>query len=187
MGRKKLVIVVCFYVSILSCKNYYITSNGGVRPKSSKFELSKQSYKLTTNDAPIDVNSIYVNQVDLNYGGKKDTYKRFLRFFENGRVVEGTSGLFTDSLSIQRINDFDNSGALIGYFLLDKDRITLEFFRVKYKEAGFYTKSYGYVKNDSIFLFKSIDKIKELPIPDAENCIIYVKEKVNGMKGVPDW
>ncbi len=181
MGRKELVALVCFLLFFSSCKNYYYNTKGGIRPKKNKFHFSKNPYKLISTNI-LDTNSVYINKVNLYYGNQKDGYTRFYRFFSNGRVLEGTSGVHQDSLTLNRINDFNNSGAIIGYYHVDtKNNIRIESFRVKKHEGGFYTTSSGFIRNDSIFLENTTT------LNNQKKYQIFTKRNVKGLQGTPDW
>ncbi|WP_103071792.1 hypothetical protein [Aquimarina sediminis] len=191
MGWKELVIFFsCIViVSLLGCnnflKNYYTNEEGGNRPKKSKFTLNTPSYNLTKGDL-IDTVAVYVNKTEMYYGEKTHIDFHYLRFFKNGQYMEDLVSKKED-LNLLNFNNVNNS-LMIGYFnIQNKKYIQLEYFRVKYGEGGFYDKRQGYIKNDSIFLFyKEYDK-NDFPIPNKKNCRIYIKEKVEGLTGTPDW
>ncbi len=182
MGWKRLVVLICFFSIFFSCKNYFYTIEGGIRPRKNRFYLSKKPYKLYNSNL-IDTNSVYIKKVDINYGNKKDTYSRFYRFFSNGRVLEGTSGLSNDSLTIKRLNDFNNSGVIIGYYKIDNQKkIIIESFQVKKYEGGSYSTTIGFIRNDSIFIEK-----KNINSFEEKQYDIFKKRKVIGLNGKPDW
>ena len=184
MGWKKLLILfLCLQLN--SCKNYYYNSQGGTRPKTNKFSYSKTPYTLKQNDA-IDANSIYLNTSLLYYGGKEHEDYHILRFFPNGRYNEDLVSKKED-LNSQQYNNVNNT-LMIGYYKIeDNNKISLEYFRVKHKEGGFFQKRYGYIKNDSIFLFYNLKNNSTYPKPTKENCRIYVKKEIEGLTGNPDW
>ena len=184
MGWKKLLIfglICCF----LSCKNYYYNKEGGERPKKSKFKLGKLPYQLKKGDK-IDTNSIYIDTYTLNYGGVAHTDNAYIRFFSNGRYLEGleNSDVPLNSEKLNTINDT----SMIGYYKLNSTNyLDLEYFSVKKGEGGAYYKSEGYIKNDSIFIFYSLYENKAFPKPTKENCRIYIRKKIEGLSGTPDW
>ncbi len=183
MGRVQILVILL--ILFCSCKNYYVNEEGGYRPKKSKFKLASPPYKLNDNDL-ININYIYIN--------KRKNRTSYLRFFSNGCYFHGRNGLDNEKLKISTINNFNKNGE-IGYFQLDRNKIKIETFNINLGGArgnvGYYSINYGYIKNDSIFIFynspeNSYEKTG-FPKPNKENCTIYVGEKTEGLKGTPDW
>lgn len=181
MGWKK--ILVMSLILFCNCKSYYVNENGGYRPK--KFKLASPPYKLKDNDL-IRVNYIYIN--------KGENRTSYLRFFSNGRYFQGRNELDNAKIKLITINNFNGYGET-GYFKLDGNKIETETFNVNLGGArgnvGYYSKNYGYIKKDSVFIFyNSLEDSFEktgFPKPNKENCIIYVGKKTEGLKGTPDW
>lgn len=185
MGWKKLVTVTLLFFLFNSCKNYFHNSYGGVRPKKSKFNLSKFRLKK---EHHIDTNAVYVADIQITYDGKEDKFKRFYRFFTNGQVLEGTSGLFSDELTLNRVNDFNNSGSNVGYYTVVGNKIKIETFRTKKNEGGFYSLREGFIDNDNnIFIVDYSKESKKETTKPIKSYIFYKKEKIQGLKGNPDW
>ena len=183
MGWNKILVISIILLS--SCKNYYINEKGGYRPKNSKFKLSKPPYKLIKDDL-IDVNSIYVNITKVSYGTKTDIDNSIIRFFSNGHYLENLEP-YTDNINLKKLNNVNNS-LLIGYYKIEnKKNITIDYYSVKKAEGGSYHKREGYIRNDSLFLFYDSFKNKEFPKPNKKNCRIYIRKKVDGLTGTPDW
>ncbi|WP_028889723.1 hypothetical protein [Tenacibaculum ovolyticum] len=183
MGWKKVLVIST--ILLCSCKNYYVNHNGGYRPKKSKFKLAETPYKLKKKDL---VNTSYV------YINKSENRVSYLRFFSDGRFFEGRNELNNEKLKLTTINNFNKYGE-IGYFKLNDNKIEIETFNVNLGgsrgNVGYYSKSYGYIKKDSVFIFfNSIENSFEktgFPKPNKENCIIYIGEKIEGLKQTTDW
>lgn len=188
MGWKKITVLLLLFTTI-GCntlfKNYYTNKEGGNRPKTNKFSQAKSPYKLHKEDA-IDTNSVYINTSTLYYNGKNHIDYHYLRFFENGRYIEDLVSK-KEELNISNFNKV-NSSLMIGYFKIQNDQyIEMEYFRVKYGEGGFYDKRHGYIQNDSLFLYYNSYTNNNYPIPNSNNCRIYIKKKIEGLTGTPDW
>lgn len=193
MGRTKIVILLGL-IFFFGCKNYYINENDGYRPRKSNFEFAKLPYKLKKEDL-IDTNSVYITEVTFDYN-KPYVEEHFLRFFSNGRYFSGSPEVFETKLSLNQFNNYNKFGS-IGYYKLHDDKLEVESYRVTLGGArgntGFYTKNHGYIRNDSIFLFYNLSnrntetQIITYPIPNEKNCKIYVRRKIVGLTGTPDW
>ncbi len=189
MGWKKVVVFYIFIFFLLGCnslfKNYYVNKEGGNRPKKNKFTLTNPSYNLIKEDL-IDTTSVYINKSKIYYGGKEHIDFHYLRFFKNGRYMEDLVSK-KEELNLSSFNNI-NSSLMIGYFNIQTNKyLQLEYFRVKYGEGGFYDKRQGYIKNDSIFLYYDEYDKKDFPTPNEKNCRIYIRKKVKGLTGKPDW
>ena len=179
------ILILSVLISFCSCKNYYVSEGGGYRPKKSNFKFAKLSYQLKKDDL-IDINSVYINVSEMNYGGKNHIDNHFMRFFTDGRYFEDLESS-DKTLNLTPFNSVNNS-LMIGYYKIEKTNfLTLEYFRVKHEEGGFYDTREGYVRNDSIFLYYDSYKNNEFPIPNKENCRIYVRKETKGLTGNPDW
>ena len=82
MGRVPILIVL-FFTSLSSCRNYYINEKGGYRPKRPKFEFAKLPYQLKEQDL-IDTASVYVSEGTVFYGEEARKIISYFIFFSNG-------------------------------------------------------------------------------------------------------
>ncbi len=175
MGRFQILIYLCLCFFLCGCYNYFLHSDGGYRPKKSKFYLQDNSYKLKANDE-LKTNVIYFSNDTLKYGNGLYNSLSYYRFFENGRF-------YTSSIDIKNIKNIKkiNKPLFVGYFNLNKgSEINMEYFFVKYRERGWYIKDQGYIKNDTLFI-KGNDEngnYKES---------IYVPKKIEGLNSTPNW
>lgn len=186
---KKIVFFIVLFIITYSCipnKNYYY-ENGITKPKKSNFDLAKPPYpyQLKENDL-IDTNSIYITQyyIKSKDSTQKIVEQSYLHFFKNGRVSSRFKTIENEELNAINYNNFDYGS--IGYYKINEtNRITYEFFLVF--ELGKYVKKYGYIKNDSIFLFKHSYKKYGFPKPNTDNCQIYIRKKATNLTETPDW
>ncbi|WP_237275103.1 hypothetical protein [Tenacibaculum ovolyticum] len=183
MGWNKILVISLISCCFISCLNYYHTKNGSVRPKKNKFEFGRSPYKLKKEDL-IDTNSIYI----YNHESTSITKgKYFIRFFSNGRCIEGTSELYSGKLNLDRMNDFYNSGVLVGYYKIENfNEITIETYSVKKHEGGYYKKTYGIIKNDSLYITDEKKNLDLISLNKKHN-IVYQKNKIKGLTGTPNW
>ncbi len=187
-------LILSILISFYGCNNYYINEKGAYRPNKPNFEFSKSPYQLKKDDL-IDTNSVYVAEVKFDYK-KPYVEEHFIRFFSNGRFFTGTPEVFETKLGLNEFNNYNKFGS-IGYYRMQNNRLEIESYKVTLGGArgntGFYSKYYGYIRNDSIFLFYDLsNKNSEMerityPIPDEKNCKIYVRRKIEGLTGTPDW
>ncbi|WP_103071790.1 hypothetical protein [Aquimarina sediminis] len=188
MGWKKLVIFSFF--AIVGCnalfKNYYRTKDRGIRPKRPKFELAKKNYSLTKNDI-IDTSAVYIYQKEVVYGnGEKEIEEYFYRFFSNGKCIRGFPSDFKrNKLILSDFNNLNRGGSFIGYYQIkDSNNLVTETFSVGVGENGKYIKDYGVLKGDTIFLFNAPFTKEKI---NKGNVEIYIRKKVEGLTGTPDW
>jgi len=183
MGRLHFLSVILgiLFTSCVPFKNYYYDDNGITKPKKPKFDLAKRPlpYQLKKTDL-IDTNSVYINSFVLKYkDGSQKLNEKYLRFFNNGRSFFGIN-----HTEITNYKNFDTGW--IGYYKIDNNNgIVIEEFRVY--EVGKYVKMYGYIKNDSIFLFDRAYKDNNYPLPNENNCTIYIRKKIINLTGAADW
>ena len=181
MGRKQLLVAFFSIILTVSCipfKNYYYDANGITKPKKANFDLAKapNPYQLKETDL-IDTNAVYVHKFTTTFkDGSKKLEETYLRFFKNGRFFSG--------IKENNYNDFSHGS--IGYYTLNKNNgIIIEAFRVY--ETGKYVKEYGYIKKDTIYLFKYPFKNKGFPKPNNTNCKIYILKKIANLSGTTSW
>ncbi|MCF6350815.1 MAG: hypothetical protein L3J23_07275 [Flavobacteriaceae bacterium] len=184
---KRIFLTLFFFVTlIISCtipfKNYYY-DKGITKPKKSKFKLAKPPYQLKKEDL-IDINAVYINKHELSRkDGGKEPVESHLRFFNNGRYFYGGSV----KPAKENLTHYNNlSNGFVGYYKINNNnKIIYEYFWVH--EIGKYIKEYGYIRNDSIFMYKSSYKKNGFPKPNENNCQIYVRKKVDGLTGEASW
>ncbi|GGX14492.1 hypothetical protein [Aquimarina muelleri] len=190
MGWKKITVLLLLFTTI-GCntlfKNYYYTEKLGLRPKTPKYKLTKTTFGPDKNNL-IDENSIYINEREIIYkNGGREKKEYFLRFFTNGKCVWGYPYDFKrKTLNIEDINNMSRGGAFVGYYKIeDTNKIFVETFYVGVGENGKYDMDYGIIKGDTIFLSDSplINKEKI----NINNTKIYIKKKIEGLTGTPDW
>ena len=189
MGWKKITVLLLLFI-IIGCntlfENYYRTEDRGIRPKRSKFELAEQAYHLIKKDM-IDTSSVYIYQKETYRNERKEIEEYFYRFFSNGKCIRGFSSDFKrNQLTLSDFNNLARGGSFIGYYKIESPlNLVTETFSVGVGENGKYIKEYGIIKGDTIFLSDSplINKEKI----DDNNIEIYIKKKVEGLTGTPDW
>ncbi len=181
MEWKKLVMLISVCSILVACKNYYHHVDGGYRPKKPKFTSLKKPYKLKKEDI-LNTKSIYISTDTLEYGNKKYKSLFFIKFYNNGRS-------FQSSIDAKiNVNEQKLTPTYIGYYTINKGNLLeIETFYVKHKEKGVYIKEYGWIKQDTLFMFKSLPKRDMFPNPDKSNSTIYVLKKVESLSEIPDW
>ena len=186
MGRVSISLVFIF-ITFFSCRSYYQNQNGGYRPKNPKFELANPPYQLKRNDL-IDTNAVYVEEATIYYGIEAIKKEYFIRFFSNGRCYFGSAGALKTKLTLQKINNINGYGG-IGYYKLEGEKLEMEEFRVggQFGNTPYYDKMNAIIKNDSIFFVG--DNVAQTDFSSAkkENRSFYVRKKVEGLTGTPDW
>jgi len=184
MGRISILIALIF-ITTTSCKSYYQNENGGYRPKSPKFELAKPPYQLNVNNV-IDTNAVYVKEATIYYSSGARIEEFFMRFFSNGRFCMGIAN--AKILTLEDLNgkyDYNR----IGYYRLEGKRLNMETFTVggQFGDTPSYDKMYAIISNDSI-LFVNEDKNQiDFSAAKKEARSIYIRRKVEGLTGTPDW
>ncbi|MBS9767087.1 MAG: hypothetical protein KGV44_06060 [Flavobacteriaceae bacterium] len=164
--------LTCFYLN--SCcipliqKKYYTTQYGSDRPKKNKFKLAKIQPKIILNKLfskdviYTKIDSVYIKSVKT----KKEElhiYNSFLRFFETGQYISGTTDDFTFG-----INDYNNlDSGVIGYYYINRNKLITEQFLVTSHDCGKYHKGTLKIIGDSI--------------------IGYNRIKIKNLKGIPNW
>lgn len=197
MGWKKLVVCILFLPS--GCgyftTNFYKNRAGGERPKSPRYALAKpKPYQLTKVDL-LDTSAVYVSAAPVKIGAKTDTVYAAFRFFSNGRVFRMIAA-DRNEISTTNMNNIGGA-ALTGYFrVTDGDNIAIEYFGITKNPNNLKVQKYrredGFLRNDSLILFTDPGKNVPLPTPKFEgaickNCRIYIKQKMEGLSGQPDW
>ena len=189
MGRTSILVILIF-ICFISCKNYYINEKGGYRPKKANFEFAKTPYILKKEDM-IDTASVYVSEGTVLYGEELRKRTSYIIFLSNGRCYLGRNDRGKSELSLEVLNNFNGYGS-IGYYRINNDKIKIESYEVTLGGArgntGYFVKNSGYIKNDVIYLFidPNVD-VENLPISNNQNSAIYIRRKVEGLTGTPDW
>jgi hypothetical protein len=196
MVKKNILVLILISLSLTSCfivyRNYYRNPEGGTRPKHSKFELSKNPYQLKQEDL-IDTNSVYIQEIEYLYRDEETSGKSFLRFFENGRYYLDSDLYKDNTVDLDIFNDVKATSDIGYYKITNHNEIELEYFDINHSEGkGFYRKSKGYIRNDSIILYvKAFYKDNNYPptldVNCNEKCGIYVRKPIEGLTGKPDW
>jgi len=185
MGRVSISLVLIF-VTIFSCKSYYQNQTRGYRPKKPKFELANPPYQLKRDDL-IDTNAVYVKEATIYYGAEARKEEFFIRFFSNGRCYMGIAD--ARKLTLKDMNDINGFGG-IGYYKLEGEKLKMEEFRVggQFGNTPYYNRRMSaIIKNDSIlFVGDNVDQI-DFSVAKKENRSFYVRRKVEGLTGTPDW
>ena len=176
MGWNKILIFTIIVCCCYSCLNYHISSkNGAYLPKNPKFNLQENPYQLKKEDL-IDNQRLYFYNDTLSYG-KGDYNKLFyIRFFKNGKC-------YRSSIDIKNMSNIKelNTPTSVGYYSVsDHTKVNMEFFHVKYKERGWYSKNEGFIRNDTLFI-KGTDK------QENEVLRIYTPKKIEGLIQTTDW
>ncbi len=175
MERIKILIyffLICFYLN--SCcipliqKKYYTTQYGSDRPKKNKFKLAKIQPNIILNK-PFSkdviytkIDSVYIKSVETN---KEELliYNSFLRFFETGQYLSGSTESFTFG-----INDYNNlDSGVIGYYYVNNNNLITEQFLVTSHNCGEYYKGALKIIKDSI--------------------VGYNRIKIKNLEGIPNW
>ena len=183
MGRISISLALIL-ITFFSCKSYYQNQNGGYRPKKPKFELANPPYQLKKDDL-IDTNAVYVHEATIYYGSGPRKEDFFIRFFANGRYCMGIAR--AKKLTLEDVNGTHDYNT-IGYYKLNGNNIEIETFTVggQFGTTPFYDKMNAIIKNDSI-LFVG-DKVDQAYLSAAKkNGSFYVRRKVEGLTGTPDW
>ena len=184
MGRISILVLIIFF-TFIGCKSYYQNQNGGYRPKNPKFELAKSPYQLKRNDL-IDTNAVYVEDATIYYGQEARKEEFFMRFFFNGRFCMGIAR--AKKLTLEDLNgkyDYNR----IGYYKLKENNLEMETFTVggQFGDTPYYDKMYAIIKNDSIlFVRKDVNEV-DFSVAKKEGKSFYVRRKVEGLTGTPDW
>jgi hypothetical protein len=176
MGWNKILIIRLISFFFISCLNYYHHSNGGYRPKNKKFTLSKHVKQLKKNDL-INSENLYFSNDTLTFGTNKEYNSlSYIKFFKNGRCYRSS----IDIKNKTDINRLNNPGYVGYYLILNNNKIEMEFFHVKHKEGGWYSKDKGFIRNDTLFI-KGTNK------QEQEVLRAYIPEKIKGLKQTTDW
>jgi hypothetical protein len=173
------------FLIFTSCKSYHENEYGGYRPKRPKFKLANPPYQLKNNDV-INTNGVYVHEATIYYGDEARKEEFFIRFFANGRFYRGIAD--AEKLTLQDMNNINGYGS-IGYYELEDKRLKMEEFRVggQFGTTPYYNKMYAIVKNDSIlFVREDVNEI-DFSAAKKEGRSFYVRRKVQGLTGTPDW
>jgi|GEM_PF-3158870 len=174
MGRFQILICICLFAILSSCcipilqKKFYTTKYGSDRPTRNRFKLAKSkpnlilNKRLSENTVFIKTDSVYIKSVKTKKEKLHIIYS-FLRFFDNGQFIDGTTK--NSKLSI---NDYNNiKSGVIGYYEIQGNKILYEHFLVTAHNCGDYYKTESKIIGDSI--------------------VGYQKIRVKGLTGNPDW
>jgi hypothetical protein len=184
MGRVP-VLIALILVALISCNSYYQNKNRGYRPKRPKFELAYPPYRLKNNDV-IDTDAVYVHEATIDYNSGPRIEEFFMRFFSNGRFCMGIAD--AKSLTLEDLNgkyDYNR----IGYYRLESKKLKMETFTVggQFGDTPYYDKMYAIIKNDSILFVREDVNEVNFSIAKKEGKSFYVRRKVKGLTGTPDW
>ena len=186
MGRVSILILLLFF-TFISCKSYYENEHGGYRPKKPKFDLANPPYQLKDNDL-IDTNAVYVQEAIVYYGNEARKKEYFLRFFSNGRCYFGSPDVLETKLTLQDLNSINDFGG-IGYYRLEGKKLSMEEFRVggQFGDTPYYNKLYAIISNDSILFVNKDENQIDFSTAKKEGRSFYVRRKIEGLIGTPDW
>ncbi|HEX8577898.1 MAG TPA: hypothetical protein VF677_16555 [Flavobacterium sp.] len=187
MGRISILITIIVFLFI-SCNSYYQNQNRGYRPKRLKFELAKPPYRLKSNDL-IDTNAIYVEEAIVYYGTEPRREEFFIRFFSNGRCYFGSHAALKAKLTLQDINNINGYGD-IGYYRLEGENLKMETFTVggQFGTTPYYNRNMkAIIRNDSILFVREDVNEVNFSVAKKEGRSFYVRRKVKGLTGTPDW
>ncbi|HEX8577896.1 MAG TPA: hypothetical protein VF677_16545 [Flavobacterium sp.] len=184
MGRVS-ILTGLILVTFISCNSYYQNKNGGYRPKRPKFELAKLPYRLKNNDV-IDTNAVYVEEAIIYYSTEARKEEFFMRFFSNGRFCMGIAR--AKKLTLEDLNgkyDYNR----IGYYKLQGNNLEMETFTVggQFGDTPYYDKMYAIIQNDSILFVREDVNEVNFSVAKKEGRSFYVRRKVKGLTGTPDW
>jgi len=137
----------CLCFLLIGCSNYYFSNDSGsYLPKNPNFVFQDNPYNLKQEDL-LDENSIYIAIDDsLQYGNQKVIF--YYRFFRNGRCYRNS----VDASEKTNIDKLNAVGSVGYYNVKDTNTLEMEFFQVKDKERGWYFKSKGIIKKDTLFI-----------------------------------
>jgi hypothetical protein len=186
MGRVSISLVLIFS-TFFSCNSYYQNQNRGYRPKKPKFELAKPPYQLKKSDL-IDTNAVYVEEATIYYGSGPRKEEFFIRFFSNGRCFFGSHAALKTKLTLQDMNNINGYGG-IGYYRLEGEKLKMEEFRVggQFGNTPYYNKGINaIIKSDTLFIIGENQTQVDFSVV-KENRSFYVRRKVEGLTGAPDW
>ncbi|HEX8576692.1 MAG TPA: hypothetical protein VF677_10415 [Flavobacterium sp.] len=182
MGRVSVLIGFIFF-SFISCNSYYQNQNGGYRPKKPKFEMAKSPYQLKSNNI-IDTSAVYVEEASINNNELRKEF--FMRFFSNGRFCMGIAD--AEKLTLEDLNgkyDYNR----VGYYRLEGKKLKMETFKVggQFGDTPYYDKMYAIIQNDSILFVREDVNEVNFSVAKKEGRSFYVRRKVQGLTGTPDW
>ena len=185
MGRFWILILVILFCG---CKNYYITTDGSLRPKKAKFRLAKTAFQL--NDR-IDTNSVYISIKKKKWNNKIINDTTFIRFYANGRCFKGHNNLLENKFGYNDYNNYNNIFTDIGLYNLNNHKIEIEIANVSLGGARGNVCDYfienGFIRNDTIFLYdQTKNEIKQSDI-NKHNSTFFTRRKIEGLTGTPDW
>ena len=177
----KKIILALIALSCNSCiNNYYYNENRGLRPKKPKFRLAKPlPYHLQPDDL-IDTTCVYV------YTSSQKT-KMALRFFANGRFINSFGNADYNNLEANKI----------GYYRVENKNIVLMETFIRSSPAaggdGIYYRSVGIIKNDTLYDVLGAQNLSDVHrVGDKISTFYhiyytYTKQKVDTLKGTPNW
>lgn len=186
----------CGFCNVFS-KQYYFTSEGGVRPGKNRFYNRKDPYILKEADL-IKSNGVYQCyyiwddielkplEVDKDHPGASI---KFLRFFDNGRFI--MNDIDTTRNHLIQYNNLKS--ATVGYYKIEDTKLIVEYFDANLSgmasDCGkYYSDTYEITEN-------GIQLISERRSSNGifygwnvvSNSILYHKFKILDLTGIPNW
>ncbi|WP_132065870.1 hypothetical protein [Aquimarina spinulae] len=177
-------------------KKYFFTESGAVRPAKNKFKLGQNPYYLKESDH-IKTDCVYqscyrsYNSDEKIYLDCNNTNEgiTFLRFFKNGRFL--MTYLSPTERNLEHYNDLKIG--YVGYYKIEDGILFLEYFSVnRYgmaADCGSFDQFRCEIHENSISSF-SVGVTNDDESYDRKNTLTnnsYVKVKVEGLTGTPDW
>lgn len=186
----------CGFCNVLT-KQYYFTSEGGIRPGKNKFKDRKEPYVLKEQDL-IKTNSVY----QLCSAWNKENLKNevadcdstnatvsFIRFFENGRFL--MNELDVEKNHLEQYNNLKDGK--IGYYKIENGDLILEYFSVYFggmaSDCGKYYRKKYKLKESGIKLYSERKSSSGTFYvwAEVEYSNWFHKKIINGLEGIPDW